>query len=112
MTTTTVDSIPKSYSSLSYKDILVSHVPANAPTATKVILVTLNRPQKHNAANENIFVELMSVFKLLDRDDRVRAVVLTGAGKSFCAGMDFSGGSEALAAFQETQKAPEQWRDP
>ncbi|KAF6828427.1 hypothetical protein CPLU01_08510 [Colletotrichum plurivorum] len=112
MTTTTVDSIPKSYSSLGYKDILVSHVPADAPTATKVILVTLNRPQKHNAVNENILVELESIYNLLDRDERVRTIVLTGAGKSFCSGMDLSGGPQALAAFKQNQKSAEEWRDP
>lgn len=112
MTTTTAESIPKSYNSLGYNDILVSHVPADAPTATKAILVTLNRPQKHNAVNENILVELESIYNFLGRDERVRAIVLTGAGKSFCSGMDLSGGPQALAAFKQNQKSAEEWRDP
>ncbi|KAK1624420.1 ClpP/crotonase-like domain-containing protein [Colletotrichum phormii] len=100
------------YSSLNYQDIVISHVPCDAPAVTKVIVVTLNRPQRHNAVNGNILEELFSVFNIIDNDDRVRAVVLTGAGKSFCAGMDLSGGPEGLMKIKQNPDAMNQWKDP
>jgi methylglutaconyl-CoA hydratase len=53
-------------------------------------LVALNRPQLHNAFNETLIAELTSVLHALDADASVRAVVLTGHGKSFCAGADLN----------------------
>ncbi|KAF9880151.1 enoyl-CoA hydratase/isomerase [Colletotrichum karsti] len=105
-------SIPESYASIGYKDILISHVPPDAPTATKVVVVTLNRPKRHNAVNENILIELESAFKLFNIDQRVRAIVLTGAGKSFCVGMDLSGGPAGLMKIKENEKTMKEWKDP
>jgi methylglutaconyl-CoA hydratase len=51
-------------------------------------LVALNRPELHNAFNETLVAELTTVLQALDADASVRAVVLTGQGKSFCAGAD------------------------
>ena len=51
-------------------------------------LVALNRPELHNAFNETLIAELTAVLTSLDADAAVRAVVLTGHGKSFCAGAD------------------------
>ena len=53
-------------------------------------LVALNRPEVHNAFNETLIDELTKVLQALDADDSVRAVVLTGHGKSFCAGADLN----------------------
>jgi methylglutaconyl-CoA hydratase len=53
-------------------------------------LVALNRPELHNAFNETLIAELTMVLQALDTDDSVRAVVLTGHGKSFCAGADLN----------------------
>lgn len=50
--------------------------------------VTLNRPEVHNAFNAELIAELTSVFTALDADDTVRLAVLSGNGKSFCAGGD------------------------
>lgn len=55
-----------------------------------VAVVTLNRPELHNAFDEILIAELTAALKRLDRDATVRAVVLTGAGKSFCAGADLN----------------------
>ena len=55
-----------------------------------VAVVTLNRPEVHNAFDEVLIAELTAVLAQLDRDRAVRAVVLTGAGKSFCAGADLN----------------------
>lgn len=55
-----------------------------------VLLITLNRPQQHNAFSGAMMLDLVFVFQLAHHDDRVKVVVLTGAGKSFCAGADLS----------------------
>ena len=55
-----------------------------------VARLTLNRPAKHNALNGQLIDELKQAADLLASDDSVRVVVLTGEGKSFCAGGDFN----------------------
>jgi enoyl-CoA hydratase/carnithine racemase len=53
-----------------------------------VATVTLNRPERMNAATFEMGEQLLEAFAEVDRDPNVRAVVLTGAGKAFCAGDD------------------------
>ena len=53
-----------------------------------VATVTLNRPESHNALNRSVIADLHDVAVKLAQDDSIRIVVLTGAGKSFCAGGD------------------------
>jgi enoyl-CoA hydratase/carnithine racemase len=53
-----------------------------------VRVLTLNRPDKHNALNTELTQGLLDALRAADADDRINAVVLTGAGKSFCAGAD------------------------
>jgi len=55
-----------------------------------VARVALSRPDMHNAFNETLIAELTMVLQALDGDASVRAVVLTGHGKSFCAGADLN----------------------
>jgi methylglutaconyl-CoA hydratase len=55
-----------------------------------VALVTLNRPEVHNAFNEASIAELTDALVALDDDPQARAVVLLGAGESFCAGADLN----------------------
>lgn len=55
-----------------------------------VATVTLNRPDKHNALNGTLIAELADAAEKLAADDKVRIVILTGTGKSFCAGGDFN----------------------
>ena len=57
----------------------------------RVAIVTLNRPEVHNAVNHAVHVGLESIFRKLARDPDVGAIVLTGNGKSFCAGGDVKG---------------------
>ncbi len=54
----------------------------------KVARVTLNRPEIHNAFNETMIAELLELYRLLGLREDVRMVLLTGEGKSFCAGAD------------------------
>jgi methylglutaconyl-CoA hydratase len=53
-----------------------------------IAIVVLNRPDLHNAFNDALIAELTDTLVTLDGDETVRAVVLAGAGKSFCAGAD------------------------
>lgn len=54
------------------------------------LLVTLNRPKQLNALSFEMFAELTDVCNRLEGDDSVRAVVLTGAGRGFCSGLDLN----------------------
>ncbi|WP_263770817.1 enoyl-CoA hydratase/isomerase family protein [Propionivibrio soli] len=53
-----------------------------------VAIVTLNKPDRHNAFDDHLVAELTDALLVLQNDDRVRVVVLSAAGKSFCTGMD------------------------
>jgi len=53
-----------------------------------VAKITLNRPSKKNAMNPRLHVEMTDILERLRDDDAVRVLVITGAGNSFCAGMD------------------------
>lgn len=55
-----------------------------------VATITLNRPEIHNAFNDELISSLTKKFKEINSDDSVQVVVLTGAGKSFCAGADLN----------------------
>ena len=60
-------------------------------TSGGILWVTLNRPEKLNALSMPLFDELKDVFQHARLDRSVRCVVITGAGRGFCAGADFSG---------------------
>jgi len=55
-----------------------------------VVLITLNRPEKLNAVNLEMRSEFLHLLEELEVDDEVRVVVVTGAGRAFCAGADIS----------------------
>src|SRR5215472_10399999 len=57
-----------------------------------VAVVTLNRPEKLNAMTAQMGAELEDAMAEADGDDDVRAVVITGAGRGFCAGADLGSG--------------------
>lgn len=84
--------LPASYATLPTRQVKVSHIPASSPTPTPVLLVTLNRPDKNNAFTEIMKEDMEMIYQLVDLDDRVKAVVLTGAGRMFCAGADLEAG--------------------
>jgi 2-(1,2-epoxy-1,2-dihydrophenyl)acetyl-CoA isomerase len=60
----------------------------------RICRLILNRPERLNALNVRIGVELLNALEECDRDSEIRAVVLTGAGRAFCAGDDLRGMSE------------------
>ncbi len=75
---------------MDFQEILYS---VDGPVAT----ITLNRPDKMNAFTNRMLKEMIAAFDASDADDDVRAVIVTGAGRAFCAGADLSGGGETFA---------------
>src|SRR5215468_1646065 len=63
----------------------------------KVATITLNRPDRLNAYTTVMAAELREAFAAADADDGVRAIVLTGAGRGFCAGADMERLTSAAA---------------
>ena len=61
-----------------------------------VATITLNRPEKLNAFTGRMMHELIEAFDRTDADDSVRAVIVTGAGRGFCAGADLSAGAKTF----------------
>ncbi len=61
-----------------------------------ILTVTLNRPDKLNAYTATMGLELEDAFLRADADDAVRVIIVTGAGRGFCAGADISGGASAF----------------
>lgn len=65
--------------------------------ADRIATITLHRPDRMNAFTGRMTHELIAAFDLADADDDVRAVIVTGEGRAFCAGADLSGGGETFA---------------
>jgi enoyl-CoA hydratase/carnithine racemase len=61
-----------------------------------IATITLSRPDKLNAFTVGMMDEMLDVLDRIDADDAVRAVVVTGAGRAFCAGADLSAGADAF----------------
>ncbi len=69
-------------------------MPNNPMILTKieqgVLTITLNRPDRLNSFNDKMHRQLSDAIKIAERDDTVRSLVITGAGKGFCAGQDLN----------------------
>ncbi len=86
---------------MSYSEILLN-------TQSGIATITLNRPQAMNSWTQQMAREMGAALLSLDRDDSVRAIVITGAGKTFCAGADLSGETAfevGAAEDEETRRA-------
>jgi enoyl-CoA hydratase/carnithine racemase len=77
----------------------------------RVGLITLNRPERRNAYTSRMGAELGQAFAEMEADDEVRAIVVTGAGKYFCAGADLErGGGTFNRLADDEQRAQERTR--
>lgn len=74
-----------------------------------VATVALNRPEKHNAFNQDVIQELTKTFSKLNNDDSVRVMVLTGEGKSFSAGADLNW-MRSMAEYSEDENLEDSLR--
>ncbi|MEM7004171.1 MAG: crotonase/enoyl-CoA hydratase family protein [Pseudomonadota bacterium] len=63
-----------------------------------ILTITLNRPEALNAFNREMMHEMMDACDRADADDAVKAIVVTGAGRAFCAGADLSAGGKTFDA--------------
>ena len=64
--------------------------------AENILTITLNRPEKLNAFTGDMMNEMIDAFDRADKDDNVRAIIVTGAGRGFCAGADLSAGANTF----------------
>jgi len=81
-----------------------------AEVQDEILTVTLNRPDRMNAWTATMGRELMEAFDRADADDGIRVVIVTGAGRAFCAGADLERGSETFD-YRAREDAPEVPRD-
>ena len=66
--------------------------------SNRILTITLNRPERLNAWTQTMCRELIDAFDRADSDDEVRAVIMTGAGRAYCAGADLGAGGETFDA--------------
>src|ERR671931_2251454 len=78
--------------------------------ADRVLTITLNRPDRLNAFTSRMATELIGAFDRADADDDVRAVIVTGEGRGFCAGADLGAGGSTFD-WRDRQEADEIPRD-
>ena len=76
-----------------------------------IATLTLNRPDKLNAFTGTMRLEVIDAFDRCDNDDNARVMIVTGAGRGFCAGADLSGGAETFDMAKRGEGPVEEWRD-
>ncbi len=94
---------PKDTSSMEFEQVLTR-------VDDGVLTITLNRPDRLNAWTATMGRELIAAFDGADADDQVRAIVVTGAGRGFCAGADLAGGGDTFD-WRKHKRADEPPRD-
>jgi feruloyl-CoA hydratase/lyase len=92
---------------MSYQTLLIEK-------SAGVALVTLNRPEKKNAMNPQLHEDMTAALEELRYDDEARVLVITGAGDTFCAGMDlkevFHGLKDQPARYDKVIRLATEWR--
>ena len=68
----------------------------NAQIEEEILTLTLNRPDRLNAFNQQMGEDWLEALDRIDADDHVRVVIVTGAGRGFCAGADLGSGGETF----------------
>jgi enoyl-CoA hydratase/carnithine racemase len=75
----------------------VDYTQIDLDVTDRIATITLDRPEVLNAFTGTMMAELIDAFDRTDADDSVRAVIMTGRGRGFCAGADLSGGGETFS---------------
>lgn len=75
--------------------------------ADNIGTITLNQPERRNTFTTGMCAEILAACDLVDSDDGVRAVILTAAGRTFCAGADLSLGASTFDHDEESEGAPD-----
>jgi enoyl-CoA hydratase/carnithine racemase len=76
-----------------------------------IATLTLHRPERLNAVHTAMLREIVAAFDAADGDDDVRAVIVTGAGRAFCAGADLGGGGKTFDAAARGSSSPDHHED-
>src|SRR5438552_10471939 len=79
---------------VAWEDTGTEHIATDL--SERILTITLNRPERLNAWTPTMARELIEAFDRADADDEVGAVIITGAGRGFCAGADLAGGGETF----------------
>ena len=82
--------VPSTYVTAPDAHIKIGNYPASPSGVTPIQIVTLNRPNKLNAITLDMINSLEKFISTVDVDDRVKIVIITGAGKAFSAGIDLN----------------------
>jgi enoyl-CoA hydratase/carnithine racemase len=77
-------------------------------TENNILLITLNRPDRLNALTEQAINEFIGILDQADQDDEVKAIIVTGNGRGFCAGADLEKGGDTFA---DSETPEEDYRD-
>lgn len=81
---------PKTYVTGEDHHVRVTNFPESAIGVTPIQIITLNRPEKLNAISSDMISALINFFEVIDKDDRVKIIILTGKGRVFSAGIDLN----------------------
>ena len=68
-----------------------------------IAIITLNRPERYNAVNQDLVDGINESLSVVESDNNIRAVVLTGNGKGFCSGADMSVFGDEVTAEQRSE---------
>ena len=82
----------------------MTHSTIIADIADGIMTITLNRPDRLNAFTNEMRLEMTEALDAADADDRVRGIIVTGAGRGFCAGADLASGGDTFNAEARTDR--------
>ena len=88
--------VPNTYVTPADSPIEITNHPESASRVTPIQIVSLNRPNKLNAITIEMINLIIQFLTTVERDDRVKVIVLTGKGKAFSAGIDLNSDTSQL----------------